>query len=328
MSCTLACLVLQGWELDVLECVVITVAVGLAVDLTLHFAVAFTLHSDLGQHMRIIHVIGRMGSPVSMAALTTMLAGALMMPSTILAYRKFGLFLMTLVAIAWLYAIFFFLALLCAIGPHGEFGQFSWPEFEFCESPESKHQDKTIYSLAESTLSYSGSSRDHSCVSRHTSNYMHVHGRQVWKGANDSQKYFIKSPNQFCHQHYPPRRKCDYTAVQTSLSSEENDQDSKQHCDNIEGNVFSHLSDNCEGKNNIEELDVNYRNNSEGGMKIDKHVDANQGVKNGEACTVTGSFWQGPTDLRNSQLASPSHRTSQAVIDSFPYIDGDHSKLV
>ena len=38
---TLAGLVILDWSLDVLESVVVTVAVGLAVDLTLHLAVAF-----------------------------------------------------------------------------------------------------------------------------------------------------------------------------------------------------------------------------------------------------------------------------------------------
>ncbi|CAL1527627.1 unnamed protein product, partial [Lymnaea stagnalis] len=132
ISVTLAALVLMNWELDVLESVVITIAIGLAVDLTLHYGVAFRLTTEYGREMRVITSLGRMGSPVAMATFTTMMAGALIMPSTVLAYKKFGTFLLLLASVAWLYATFFFQALLRVMGPHGGCGQFHWPASDCC----------------------------------------------------------------------------------------------------------------------------------------------------------------------------------------------------
>ncbi|XP_005097030.2 protein dispatched homolog 1-like [Aplysia californica] len=244
ISVTLACLVLMEWELDVLESVVITVAVGLAIDLTLHYGVAFRLAPDVGREMRVINSIGRMGSPVSMAALTTMLAGAFMMPSTILAYRKFGVFLLLLVGLAWLYATFFFQSLLRIIGPHGGFGQFHWPASDCCAPASREHVDKTIYALSESTLSSSSTStREHSHHGHHHGH--HRHSRELEPLTDpDSKPHYHRDTDPRRHQrlhahyhhhhhtqqshhahphhqHHRARRKGEYTSVRTDIFAPE-----------------------------------------------------------------------------------------------------------
>ncbi|XP_059161062.1 protein dispatched homolog 1-like isoform X2 [Physella acuta] len=230
---TLASLVLMDWELDVLESVVITVAVGLAIDLTLHYGVAFRLAPDVGREMRVITSLGRMGSPVAMAAFTTILAGSLMMPSTVLAYKKFGTFLLLLVSIAWLYSTFFFQALLRIMGPNGGCGQFHWPASDCC-TPDSEHVDKTIYALSESTLSSSSTStREHNHAHNHS--YTHELEPLTYREHSPRQMYYQHSahlhscPDTHRHQRLNPacnhhnlqrtRRKGDYTAVRTNLNS-------------------------------------------------------------------------------------------------------------
>ncbi|XP_046373022.1 protein dispatched homolog 1-like isoform X1 [Haliotis rufescens] len=155
---TVASLVLLGWELNILESVVITVAIGMSVDFTLHYGVAYRLSPDLDREMRVACSIGRMGSAVAMAALTTFLAGVFMMPSTVLVYQKFGTFLMLLITIAWIYSTFFFQSLLRTIGPQGGFGQFHWPASDCCSPSAREHVDKTVYAMSESTLSSSSTS--------------------------------------------------------------------------------------------------------------------------------------------------------------------------
>ena len=198
ISTTLAALVLMGWTLDILESVVITVAVGLAVDMTLHFGVAFRLAPDTGREMRVVSSLGRMGSPVSMAAATTMLAGGFMMPSTVLAYRKFGTFLLLLVSLAWLYAAFFFQALLRIAGPHGGFGQFHWPIMDCCSPGRSRERvDKTVYSMSESTLSSSSTSaREHS----HGHNYVYTQELEPLTGRERLGRN--PSSRHYCHKHH------------------------------------------------------------------------------------------------------------------------------
>ncbi|RUS87455.1 hypothetical protein EGW08_004771 [Elysia chlorotica] len=199
ISTTLAALVLMGWTLNILESIVITVAVGLAVDMTLHFGVAFRLAPDMGREMRVINSLGRMGSPASMAAATTMLAGGFMMPSTVLVYRKFGTFFLLLVSLAWLYAALFFQALLRVAGPHGGFGQFHWPIIDCCTPGKSRERvDKTVYSMSESTLSSSSTSaREHS----HAHNYVYTQELEPLT----SRERLGSHPNSrhYCHKHYP-----------------------------------------------------------------------------------------------------------------------------
>ncbi|GFR92333.1 protein dispatched homolog 1 [Elysia marginata] len=199
ISTTLAALVLMGWTLDILESVVITVAVGLAIDMTLHFGVAFRLAPDTGREMRVVSSLERMGSPVTMAAVTTMLAGAFMMPSTVLVYRKFGTFLLLLVSLAWQYATFFFQALLRIAGPHGGFGQFHWPVVDCCSPGRSRERvDKTVYSMSESTLSSSSTSaREHS----HGHNYVYTQELEPLTGRERLGSHH--SSRRYCHRHHP-----------------------------------------------------------------------------------------------------------------------------
>ena len=152
---TVGILVMLGWELNILESVTISIAVGLSIDFTLHYAMAYRLSPHLDREMRVVNSIFRMGSPVGMAALTTFLVGAIMLPSTVLAYRKLGVFLMIVMSVSWAFATFFFQALLRTLGPPGGFGQFTWPSCD-CIDRERDHVDKTVYTMSESTLSSVG----------------------------------------------------------------------------------------------------------------------------------------------------------------------------
>ena len=159
---TVGSLVLMGWELNILEAVVITIAVGLSMDFSLHYGMAYRLSPDLDREMRVCCSLARMGSPVAMAALTTFLAGALMMPSTVLAYRQLGTFLMLAMSVSWLYGTFFFQSLLRTFGPQGGFGQFHWPSWDCCSGSGREHVDKTVYALSESTVSTSSTNHANS----------------------------------------------------------------------------------------------------------------------------------------------------------------------
>lgn len=152
---TVGVLIMLGWELNILESVIISIAVGLSIDFSLHYAMAYRLSPHSDREMRVVTSISRMGSPVAMAALTTFLVGAIMMPSTVLAYRKLGTFLMVVMSMSWAFATFFFQALLRTLGPAGGFGQFSWPSCD-CFDRERDHVDKTVYTMSESTLSSVG----------------------------------------------------------------------------------------------------------------------------------------------------------------------------
>ncbi|KAL1476446.1 hypothetical protein MTO96_036499, partial [Rhipicephalus appendiculatus] len=85
---TVGTLVLMGWRLNVLESITVSVAIGLAVDYTIHYGVAYRLSAQQDRETSVIQSLSRVGSPVTMAALTSFLAGALMFPSFVLAYLQ------------------------------------------------------------------------------------------------------------------------------------------------------------------------------------------------------------------------------------------------
>jgi predicted RND superfamily exporter protein len=78
----MAILVFMGWKLNILESVAITLAIGLSVDFTLHYAMMFKKgHNCEDQESAVIYSVTKMGGPVSMAAFTTIIPGLCMLPS-------------------------------------------------------------------------------------------------------------------------------------------------------------------------------------------------------------------------------------------------------
>ncbi|KAG8543207.1 hypothetical protein GDO81_025209 [Engystomops pustulosus] len=125
---TVGSLVLLGWELNVLESVTISVAVGLSVDFAVHYGVAYRLAPDSDREGKVVFSLSRMGSAIAMAALTTFVAGAMMMPSTVLAYTQLGTFMMLIMCISWAFATFFFQCMCRCLGPQGSCGQIPLPK--------------------------------------------------------------------------------------------------------------------------------------------------------------------------------------------------------
>ncbi|NXU48505.1 DISP1 protein, partial [Turnix velox] len=131
---TVGSLVLLGWELNVLESVTISVAVGLSVDFAVHYGVAYRLAPDPDREGKVIFSLSRMGSAIAMAALTTFVAGAMMMPSTVLAYTQLGTFMMLIMCISWAFATFFFQCMCRCLGPQGTCGQIPLPKKLRCDA--------------------------------------------------------------------------------------------------------------------------------------------------------------------------------------------------
>ncbi|XP_036438134.1 protein dispatched homolog 1 [Colossoma macropomum] len=147
---TVGSLVLLGWELNVLESVTISVAVGLSVDFAVHYGVAYRLAPEPDREGKVVFSLSRMGSAIAMAALTTFVAGAMMMPSTVLAYTQLGTFLMLIMCISWAFATFFFQCMCRCLGPQGTCGQIPMPktfkchafEVDTSDTPSSQGQGK------------------------------------------------------------------------------------------------------------------------------------------------------------------------------------------
>lgn len=114
---TVACTILMGWRLNVLESIAISTAIGLATDFSLHFSVGYRENSEVNRIGRARSTLVQYGGPTLMAALTTGTAGAFMLPSQVLAYTQIGTFLVIVMAVSWLFGTFFLCSTLAIMGP-------------------------------------------------------------------------------------------------------------------------------------------------------------------------------------------------------------------
>lgn len=126
---TIAILIGIGWKLNVLESVAVSTVIGLSIDFSLHYAVHYRLCSEPNRLSATKFALSRMLQPTLMSGVTTIAAGALMLFSSVLAYKQIGLFLVIVMMVSWIFATFFLMSILRLIGPQYGFGQFEFPKF-------------------------------------------------------------------------------------------------------------------------------------------------------------------------------------------------------
>ncbi|KAM4663556.1 protein dispatched homolog 2 [Discoglossus pictus] len=124
---TIGLLVLLEWQLNVVESLFISAAAGLSVDFTVNYCISYHLcpHSD--RLSRVAFSLKQMSCATAMGASTMFSAGVIMLPATVLAYRKLGIFIMMIKCISCGFASFFFQSLCCFFGPEKNCGQILWP---------------------------------------------------------------------------------------------------------------------------------------------------------------------------------------------------------
>ncbi|XP_053567786.1 protein dispatched homolog 2 [Bombina bombina] len=124
---TVGLLVLLEWQLNVVESLFISSAVGLSVDFTVNYCISYHLcpHSD--RLSRVAFSLKQMSCSTAMGASTMFSAGVIMLPATVLAYRKLGIFIMMIKCISCGFASFFFHSLCCFFGPEKNCGQIMCP---------------------------------------------------------------------------------------------------------------------------------------------------------------------------------------------------------
>ncbi|XP_019696069.1 protein dispatched isoform X2 [Harpegnathos saltator] len=126
---TVAILILLGWKLNVLESVAVSTAIGLTVDFSLHYAVSYKSCITEERTERVKTALQQMAGPTLMAAITSGAAGALMLPSRVMAYIQIGVFLLLVMAISWIYATLFMCSMLAVAGPSSHFAQLKCSRF-------------------------------------------------------------------------------------------------------------------------------------------------------------------------------------------------------
>nr|CAD2205183.1 unnamed protein product [Meloidogyne enterolobii] len=113
VCCTLGMLLLLGWEIGVLEAVILVVVVGLSFDYTLHFGA--TMPSKVCPKHALQMAIRGAIRPILMSTVSSILAGAVMLFAETHAFFQVGIFLVVCSSLSLLFAIFFFLPLFYVI---------------------------------------------------------------------------------------------------------------------------------------------------------------------------------------------------------------------
>lgn len=141
----LGLLALMGWELNILESVIVSLSIGLSMDYSLHIAVAYrSAFSTQNRKSRVTVSLRHVGGSILAAAITSAIAGICLLPAHIIAYQRLAVFLALVSIISWLTAFFLLPSLLVLIGPKGTYSQ-----LVCClrrKHAVTRQLDKTIYS--------------------------------------------------------------------------------------------------------------------------------------------------------------------------------------
>ncbi|ULU13171.1 hypothetical protein L3Y34_015986 [Caenorhabditis briggsae] len=130
--CTSSAIVtLLGWVLGVLEAVILVLVVGLSFDYTLHYGAALP-EQGCAEH-RIREATSKGVGPVTLAAFTSFLAGASMLPALTHAFYQVGVFLVVISITSWTFSTFFYLPMLSITLPRQS------GDCKYCEKTNQMH---------------------------------------------------------------------------------------------------------------------------------------------------------------------------------------------
>ncbi|VDN06493.1 unnamed protein product, partial [Thelazia callipaeda] len=104
------CVVTLGWTIGLLEAVILILVVGLSFDFTLHYG-ASVPDSGCSKH-RVLLAARKSAIPVTLSALSSVVAGSSMLIAETHAFYQVGMFLVVSASTSWLFATFLFLPLL------------------------------------------------------------------------------------------------------------------------------------------------------------------------------------------------------------------------
>ncbi|KAF3844894.1 hypothetical protein F7725_008057 [Dissostichus mawsoni] len=114
---TISLLVLLEWQLSGIEALFISSAAGLSVDFVANYCISYTLAPHSDKIGKVAHSTKRMGCPVAIVSGAFFSMGIIMLPSTVLLFRKLGIFLFLVKCVACGFATFFFQSLCCFLDP-------------------------------------------------------------------------------------------------------------------------------------------------------------------------------------------------------------------
>eukprot|EP00064_Thunnus_orientalis_P006867 superscaffoldBa00000736_g6886 len=126
---TVGLLVLLEWQLSGIEALFISSAAGLSVDFIANYCISYSSAPHSDKIGKVAHSTKRMGCPVAIVSGAFFSMGIIMLPATVLLFRKLGIFLFLVKCVACGFATFFFQSLCCFFGPQKNCGKITLPCF-------------------------------------------------------------------------------------------------------------------------------------------------------------------------------------------------------
>nr|XP_017203633.2 protein dispatched homolog 2 [Oryctolagus cuniculus] len=124
---TVGLLVLLEWQLNTAEALFLSASVGLSVDFTVNYCISYHLCPHPDRLSRVAFSLRQTSRATAAGTAALFAAGVLMLPATVLLYRKLGIILMMVKCVSCGFASFFFQSLCCFFGPEKNCGQILWP---------------------------------------------------------------------------------------------------------------------------------------------------------------------------------------------------------
>ncbi|XP_042543793.1 protein dispatched homolog 2 [Dipodomys spectabilis] len=124
---TAGLLVLLEWQLNTAEALFLSASVGLSVDFTINYCISYHLCPHPDRLSRVAFSLRQTSRATAMGTAALFASGVIMLPSTVLLYRKLGITLMMVKFVSCGFASFFFQSLCCFFGPEKNCGQILWP---------------------------------------------------------------------------------------------------------------------------------------------------------------------------------------------------------
>jgi len=111
-----------GWDFGVVESVAVIIVIGFSIDYVVHLGHAYLESTLEDREQRLTMALLTMGISVSSGAFTTALSGIPLLLSVWTFLYKMGLLIFCVCMFALSWSLFFFMALLAALGPEGNVG--------------------------------------------------------------------------------------------------------------------------------------------------------------------------------------------------------------
>jgi hypothetical protein len=147
----IACMVLEGRVLGVLESIAATLLVGLSVDYLAHVAAAYLKESTLPREQRALAAVAHLGSSITSGAVTTLIGSIFLCFGTITFFSNFGIFLVEIISLSIGATLISFVCALHLFGPEGHLGQIPCPSRRGCKRG-SEAEDGSTSGPARDTL--------------------------------------------------------------------------------------------------------------------------------------------------------------------------------